>query len=116
MSNTLIVVALLWPLAHAGITAGTCSQKRECGTASVPAYVSSTPMDRLAMGPDPGGHTGDKVTPSTTRTGQPVENGPAPKSDPPPASSGEPAKQTTPSQGTGSPPAGANSGQPGERR
>jgi hypothetical protein len=29
----------------------------------------------LAMGPDPGGHTGDTVTPNTTRTGQPVENG-----------------------------------------
>ena len=28
--------------------------------------------DLLAMGPDPGGHTGATVTPETTKTGQPA--------------------------------------------
>ena|ERR1700693_1199824 len=29
---------------------------------------------RLAMGPDPGGHTGDGVTPTTTKSGQSGDN------------------------------------------
>jgi hypothetical protein len=62
----------------------------------------------LAMGPDPGGHTGDTVTPNTTKTGQPVENG-QPKSQGQESSKG---KQSAPPQDDGS----ANSGQGSPRR
>jgi len=34
-------------------------------------------FDHLSMGPDPGGKTGDTVTPATTKTGQPSADGPA---------------------------------------
>jgi hypothetical protein len=38
---------------------------------------------QLAMGPDPGGKTGDTVTPDTTKTGQPnAESGPSEQSAP----------------------------------
>jgi hypothetical protein len=63
----------------------------------------------LAMGPDPGGHTGDTVTPNTTKTGQPVENGQTPKSQGQESSKG---KQSAPPQDDGS----ANSGQGSPRR
>jgi hypothetical protein len=86
MSKLMIVATLVWPLT---------------GTL-------------LAMGPDPGGKNGDTVTPTTTRTGQPVENGSAPKSETPPSGAkDEPAKQ--PAQGT-SAPSGAASGQADKRR
>lgn len=32
-------------------------------------------FDHLSMGPDPGGKTGDTVTPTTTKTGQPSYDG-----------------------------------------
>jgi hypothetical protein len=32
-------------------------------------------FDQLSMGPDPGGKTGDTVTPATTKTGQPGYDG-----------------------------------------
>jgi hypothetical protein len=32
-------------------------------------------FDHLSMGPDPGGKTGDTVTPATTKTGQPSYDG-----------------------------------------
>jgi hypothetical protein len=86
MSKLMIVAALVWPLT---------------GTL-------------LAMGPDPGGKTGDTVTPTTTRTGQPVENGSAPKSETAPSTTkDEQAKQ--PAQGNGAP-SGATSGQADKRR
>jgi len=33
------------------------------------ASIAASPV--LGMGPDPGGHTGDKVTPETTKTDRP---------------------------------------------
>jgi hypothetical protein len=33
--------------------------------------VSTAASPALGMGPDPGGHTGDKVTPETTKTDRP---------------------------------------------
>jgi hypothetical protein len=98
MTHALLVLALLWPMAHS-----------EAG----PVYVAPSGhvdvASRLAMGPDPGGHNGETVTPTTTRTGQPVENGQAPKSESAGSSKGEAAKQGTPPRGS------AASGQ-GDRR
>ena len=54
----------------------------------------------LAMGPDPGGHTGDTVTPNTTKTGQPVENGQTPKSQSEESTKGKPS--TPPQDGSAS--------------
>ena len=54
----------------------------------------------LAMGPDPGGHTGDTVTPNTTKTGQPVENGQAPKPQSEESTKGKPS--TPPQDGSAS--------------
>ena len=102
MTNTLWVVALLWPMAHS--VPGSTSHVFACQEVDL--------SSRVAMGPDPGGHTGDTVTPSTTRTGQPVENGPAPKSESTARPQGEPAKQDTPPRDSG----GASSSQGGERR
>jgi hypothetical protein len=69
----------------------------------------------LAMGPDPGGHSGDTVTPTTTRTGQPVENGSAPKSETAPSGAkDEAAKQ--PAQGTSAPSGATSGGQADKRR
>jgi hypothetical protein len=76
------------------------------GTPPVERAARSAEPVHLTMGPDPGGHTGDTVTPTTTRTGQPVENGPGPKSDSGTKGSKDDTKQ--PSQGTGSAPAPAN--------
>src|SRR6476659_4945371 len=104
MSKLMLVAALVWPLT------GTLAFH---GTHAV-ADVGSGAQVQLAMGPDPGGHTGDGVTPTTTRTGQPVDNGSAPKSETAPKSTkDEPAKQ--PAQGT-SAPSGTTSGQTDQRR
>ena len=100
MAHALVMVALLWPMAH-----------NETGPLQYVSTIGHADMAmQLAMGPDPGGHTGDTVTPSTTKTGQPVENGQAPaKSEGAGTSKGEAAKHATPPQDS------ASSGQ-GERR
>jgi hypothetical protein len=41
-------------------------------TLLLPLLAVAAPEDRLAMGPDPGGHTGATVTPETTRTDNPA--------------------------------------------
>lgn len=38
----------------------------------LPFLAVAAPGDQLAMGPDPGGHTGATVTPETTRTDNPA--------------------------------------------
>jgi hypothetical protein len=38
----------------------------------LPVLAIAGPNDQLAMGPDPGGHTGATVTPETTKTGSPA--------------------------------------------
>jgi hypothetical protein len=98
MTHTLLMVALLWPMAHS-----------EAGPGYVAPFAQGDVESRLAMGPDPGGHSGDTVTPTTTKTGQPVENGQAPKSDSAGGSKSEAAKQSTPPRDS------ATSGQ-GDRR
>ena len=37
---------------------------------------------QVSMGPDPGGHSGDKVTPETTKTGQPTADSATNHADP----------------------------------
>lgn len=37
-----------------------------------PLFANAASGERLAMGPDPGGHTGATVTPETTRTDNPA--------------------------------------------
>jgi hypothetical protein len=37
---------------------------------------------QVSMGPDPGGHSGDKVTPETTKTGQPTADSASNHADP----------------------------------
>ena len=38
----------------------------------LPLLAIAGPNDQLAMGPDPGGHTGATVTPDSTKTGSPA--------------------------------------------
>ena len=98
MTHTLLMLALSWPMAHDA-----------AGPVCVSPFGHVDVVGRLAMGPDPGGHSGDTVTPSTTKTGQPVENGQAPKSESAGSSKGDAAKQGTP------PRDGATSGQSDRR-
>ena len=42
-----------------------------CAFASAAAPAAEQPPQLLAMGPDPGGHTGAGVTPETTKTDRP---------------------------------------------
>ena len=37
---------------------------------------------QVSMGPDPGGHSGDRVTPETTKTGQPTADSASNHADP----------------------------------
>ena len=86
MTHTLLVLALSWPMPHS-----------QAGPVSVVApFAQVDAASRLAMGPDPGGHNGDTVTPTTTKTGQPVENGQPPKAQSAESSKGEASKQGTP--------------------
>jgi uncharacterized membrane protein YgcG len=47
-------------------------QSRSAAVAGTPAIGV---FEQLSMGPDPGGHTGAKVTPETSKTGQPSQDG-----------------------------------------
>jgi hypothetical protein len=69
MKFVLIVAALLSLPALAGISA----QQLESSQIENPAVSGTNNAPKLlAMGPDPGGHTGATVTPETTKTGQPA--------------------------------------------
>ena len=65
-------------------------------------------FDHLSMGPDPGGKTGDTVTPTTTKTGQPSYDGTGGGSNPsgvsgtsvPGAASDRTEKSTGPTSGS----------------
>ncbi len=46
-------------------------------SASVTGSPAASSSYHLSMGPDPGGKTGDTVTPATTKTGQPSADGAA---------------------------------------
>jgi len=80
MSKTAIMIAILVPsTAFAAILAavpGTPTQRPvQSHIASVIGTHGVGASDQLSMGPDPGGKTGDTVTPTTTKTGQPSGDG-----------------------------------------
>jgi hypothetical protein len=50
-------------------------QPEQCQSASVIGTHGSGLFDHVSMGPDPGGKTGDTVTPTTTSTSQPSTDG-----------------------------------------
>lgn len=69
MQIVLIVAALFSLPALAGISA------QQSGSSQIenPIVIGTNKASKLlAMGPDPGGHTGATVTPETTKTGQPA--------------------------------------------
>ena len=102
MSKTAIIIAILFPsAAFAAMPAsapGTQTPPLEQSqNASVIGARGGGVSDQLSMGPDPGGKTGDTVTPTTTKTGQPSADGTG-TSNQSGASSG---KQSTGTTGTG---------------
>jgi hypothetical protein len=60
MSKSLIILSMFAAAAFAGMPSDLQSQR----------FESNDPL-LMAMGPDPGGHTGAGVTPETTKTGRP---------------------------------------------
>jgi len=67
---------------------------------AAPTQTIDTPIVtpiRLAMGPDPGGHTGAGVTPETTKTGQSGDHNQGAGASPPSGSAGtsKPSKPDT---------------------
>jgi hypothetical protein len=60
MSNSLIIVSMFSAAAFAGTPSDLQSHR----------FESNAPL-LIAMGPDPGGHTGAGVSPETTKTGSP---------------------------------------------
>ena len=79
MSKTdIIVTAVSASIAFVAILALTAFSQIQKPEPSQSASVTGSPAaglsglpDHLSMGPDPGGKTGDTVTPATTKTGQP---------------------------------------------
>ena len=117
MSKTAIIIAILFPSAAFAampvLAPGTQTPPPEQSqSASVIGTHGARVSDQLSMGPDPGGKTGDTVTPNTTKTGQPS-----------PTSGSETLKQHRDSSdkqpvattGTG-PTSSSTSGQPGNDR
>ena len=58
MSKLLVILSIFSAAAGAGMPSGLQSEQ----------FIHQEPL-LLAMGPDPGGHTGAGVTPETTKTG-----------------------------------------------
>ena len=85
MSKTdIIVTAVSASIAFVAILALTAFSQIQKPEPSQSASVTGSPAaglsglpDHLSMGPDPGGKTGDTVTPATTKTGQPSADGAA---------------------------------------
>ena len=79
MSKTAITIAIFFLGLVAAIPVLARSTQTQQPEQSQSATVISTPgagvFDHLSMGPDPGGKTGDTVTPATTNTSQPSTDG-----------------------------------------
>lgn len=80
MSKTAIIIAMLFPSTlFAAISVVTPSaqtqQSEQSQTGSVIRTQGTGVFDQLSMGPDPGGKSGDTVTPTTSKTGQPSADG-----------------------------------------
>jgi hypothetical protein len=83
MVKTMLLVAAALPCA---VLANPVSNSQ--GSVSVEPW-----FDWVAMGPDPGGKSGDTVTPETSKTGHPAVEGQAGQSAKPQAREGQPAGQ-----------------------
>jgi hypothetical protein len=80
MSKTAIITAIFFPVtafaAMPALAPSTQTQQPEQSQSeSVIGTHGAGVSDRLSMGPDPGGKTGDTVTPTTTKTGQASADG-----------------------------------------
>jgi hypothetical protein len=98
MRIAVMLAALLSLTAPAGI----CAQHPAVSQLGNPSVIGAVDAPGvLAMGPDPGGHTGATVTPESTRTGRPVvdsareaaSGGRTENSGPPVSSAGQSGKQ-----------------------
>jgi hypothetical protein len=80
MSKTAIIIAIFFPsTAFAAIpvlmpSTHTAALEQSQSAGVIRAHGARV-SDQLSMGPDPGGKTGDTVTPTTTKTGQPSADG-----------------------------------------
>jgi len=75
VSKTAIIIAIFFPgtaFAPMPVLAPSTQTQRpeQSQSESVIGTHAAAASDRLSMGPDPGGKTGDTVTPTTTKTGQ----------------------------------------------
>jgi len=73
MSKTAMIIAIFFPgTAFAAMPVLATSTQTQQPEQSQNESVIGThgASDQLSMGPDPGGKTGDTVTPTTTKTGQ----------------------------------------------
>ena len=80
MSKTAIIIATFFPIAAFAavsvLAPGTQTQPPDQSqSGSVIGTHGARASGQLSMGPDPGGKTGDTVTPTTTKTGQPTADG-----------------------------------------
>jgi hypothetical protein len=78
MSKTAILIAILiaCTAAFAGVAPTTQLQQPEQSKSMIVMRAHQAgAFGYLSMGPDPGGKTGDTVTPTTTTTSQPSSNG-----------------------------------------
>jgi hypothetical protein len=89
MSGTAIVIAILLTSAAAfgafPVWAPGTQQSpppEQSQSASLTGTQGARAADQLSMGPDPGGKTGETVTPNTTKTGQPSHDGTGASSQP----------------------------------
>jgi len=81
MSKTAILIAIFIPCtaAFAGVAPITQPQQPEQSKSRIViGAFEAGAFGYLSMGPDPGGKTGDTVTPTTTTTSQPSTDGTAP--------------------------------------
>ncbi len=77
MLKSLVVVALCTPALAMALVQDPMALAQNPDTATAVPFGNIVGIDapmRLAMGPDPGGHTGDGVTPTTTKSGQAGDN------------------------------------------
>jgi hypothetical protein len=80
MSKTAVIIAILFAgiavAAMLAFTPGMQTQQsgRSQSVSTLSTYATRV-SNQLSMGPDPGGKTGDTVTPTTTKTGQPSADG-----------------------------------------
>jgi hypothetical protein len=79
MFKTAMIIAIFCSAPAFGAIAvlapGTQAQQQNQGATTVVGTHRAAAFDHLSMGPDPGGKTGDTVTPTTTNTGQPSTTG-----------------------------------------